>query len=78
MPVWLVTYVYRAKSYQVLVNGVTGKIAGERPWSWIKITLLVLVILIVLYVYVQFIGDPKGSPTTPSRWRGTAGRPTAG
>ena len=50
-PVWLLTYVYRAKSYQVLVNGVTGKIAGERPWSWIKITLLVLVILIVLYVF---------------------------
>ena len=50
-PVWLVSYVYHAKSYQVLVNGVTGKIAGERPWSWIKITLLVLVILIVLYLF---------------------------
>jgi hypothetical protein len=49
-PVWLVSYVYHAKSYQVIVNGVTGKIAGERPWSWIKITLLVLVILIVLAV----------------------------
>jgi len=49
-PVWLVSYVYHARSYQVLVNGVTGQIAGERPWSWIKITLLVLAILIVLYV----------------------------
>jgi hypothetical protein len=49
-PVWLVSYVYHAKSYQVLVNGVTGKIAGERPWSWIKITLLVLAILIVLAI----------------------------
>lgn len=49
-PVWLVSYVYHARSYQVLVNGVTGKIAGERPWSWVKITLLVLVILIVLYI----------------------------
>ena len=49
-PVWLVSYVYHAKSYQVLVNGVTGKIAGERPWSWVKITLLVIAILIVLYI----------------------------
>jgi hypothetical protein len=49
-PVWLVSYVYHAKSYQVIVNGVTGKIAGERPWSWIKITLLVLAVLIVLVI----------------------------
>jgi hypothetical protein len=49
-PVWLVSYVYHTKSYQVVVNGVTGTIAGERPWSWIKITLLVLLVLIVLYV----------------------------
>jgi Zn finger protein HypA/HybF involved in hydrogenase expression len=49
-PIWLVSYVYHAKSYQVVVNGVTGEIAGERPWSWIKIALLVLVALIVLYI----------------------------
>ena len=54
MPVWLLTYVYGAKSYQVVVNGVTGTIAGARPWSWIKITLLVLVILIVLYLFNSY------------------------
>jgi Zn finger protein HypA/HybF involved in hydrogenase expression len=47
-PVWLMTYVYGPKSYQVVVNGVTGTIAGSRPWSWIKIALLVIVALIVL------------------------------
>jgi hypothetical protein len=50
VPIWLVTYVYRTTSYQVVVNGVTGSIAGERPWSWIKILLLVLVALFVLYI----------------------------
>jgi hypothetical protein len=50
VPIWLVTYVYGAKSYQVVVNGVTGSIAGERPWSWIKIMLLVLVVLFILYL----------------------------
>jgi Zn finger protein HypA/HybF involved in hydrogenase expression len=48
VPVWLMTYTYGAAAYQVLVNGVTGQIAGNRPWSWIKIALLVLVALVVL------------------------------
>jgi hypothetical protein len=47
-PIWLLSYTFRAKSYQVLVNGVTGSIAGSRPYSWIKIGLLVLAILIVV------------------------------
>jgi hypothetical protein len=50
-PIWLMTYVYGPKSYQVMVNGVTGTIAGSRPWSWIKITLLVLALLIVFLIY---------------------------
>jgi hypothetical protein len=49
VPVWLLTYTYGTRSYQVVANGVTGTMAGERPWSWIKIALLVLVALIALY-----------------------------
>jgi hypothetical protein len=45
------TYVYGAKSYQVVVNGVTGTIAGSRPYSWIKVTLLVIALLIVFLIY---------------------------
>jgi hypothetical protein len=30
-----------------VVNGVTGTIAGSRPWSWIKITLLVMLALAI-------------------------------
>jgi len=33
VPVWLLTYTFRATSYQVVVNGVTGQIAGHHPWS---------------------------------------------
>jgi hypothetical protein len=50
VPVWLLTYTYGNKVYQVAANGVTGKMAGEHPWSWIKIALLILVALIVLYL----------------------------
>jgi Zn finger protein HypA/HybF involved in hydrogenase expression len=50
VPVWLLTYTYGSRVYQLAANGVTGRMAGERPWSWIKIVLLVIVLLIILYV----------------------------
>ena len=53
-PIWLMTYVYGARSYQVIVNGVTGTIAGSRPYSWIKVTLLVLALLIALLLNVYY------------------------
>ena len=55
VPVWLLTYTFRTNAYQVVVNGVTGEIAGTRPWSWIKIALLVLLALIVFatFAYLQ-------------------------
>lgn len=48
MPVWLVSYRYHGKAYQLTANGWTAAMAGERPYSWIKIALAVLVCLIVL------------------------------
>jgi hypothetical protein len=50
-PVWLVGYVYHGKTYQVVINGVTGKIAGERPWSWVKIALLAMLAVLLLYLF---------------------------
>ncbi len=50
VPVWLLSYTYGASSYQVLVNGVTGRIAGAHPWSWVKIALIILAVLIVLFI----------------------------
>lgn len=52
VPVWLLTYSYGTNSYQVVINGVTGRVAGGRPWSWVKITLLVLVALVLIYFYL--------------------------
>ena len=52
-PVWLMTYVYGATSYQVVVNGVTGSIAGSRPYSWIKVTLLVIALLLLFLLYAS-------------------------
>lgn len=45
VPVWLLTYDHHHKSYQVVVNGSTGRIAGERPYSVWKILGAILAVL---------------------------------
>ena len=50
VPVWLLTYDYGPKKYQVVANGYTGKIAGDYPYSGWKIFFLVAAIVIVLLV----------------------------
>jgi ribosomal protein S27E len=47
LPLWFVTYNYGAKTYQVLVNGVTGEIAGKHPLSFWKIFFLVVFLLMI-------------------------------
>jgi len=46
-PLWLLTYHYGPRNFQVVINGYTGTIAGQYPKSWIKITLAVLAGLLV-------------------------------
>jgi ribosomal protein S27E len=53
VPVWLATYTYGTKSYQVIVNGHTGKMAGEHPLSWVKITFAILGVLLVIFVIIM-------------------------
>jgi hypothetical protein len=51
VPIWLLSYNVGPKTYQVVINGCTGKIAGECPLSWIKITIAVLLICILVLVF---------------------------
>ena len=55
VPVWVIAYTFGSRSFQVVVNGYTGTIAGKHPLSWIKITLSVIaaiaVILLLLYLF---------------------------
>lgn len=45
VPIWLLTYHYGARPFQVVINGYTAVIAGQYPKSWVKITLAVLALL---------------------------------
>jgi hypothetical protein len=42
VPVWLLTYTFGRRNFQVVINGFTNAIAGHYPKSWVKILLAVL------------------------------------
>ncbi len=44
LPVWLAAYKYRGRTYRFVVNGRSGRVRGERPWSIWKIALAVIAI----------------------------------
>ena len=50
VPVWLLSYDYGTKAYQVIVNGYTGQIAGNRPYSAWKIFFAVLAAVIAAVI----------------------------
>jgi hypothetical protein len=56
VPVWLLSYDYGAKKYQVVANGYTGVIAGNYPYSAWKIFLLVVTILMVVLIVMYAAG----------------------
>lgn len=51
LPIWLLTFTYGARTFQVVGNGHTGVIAGEYPKSWVKILFAVLAVLFVLLLF---------------------------
>jgi len=48
LPIWSLSYRFRGKTWPVLVNGQTGRVVGEAPYSWVKILLFVVTILAVV------------------------------
>jgi len=47
LPVWTAVYKYRGKTFRFVVNGQTGSVKGERPWSWVKIAIAVILAAIL-------------------------------
>jgi hypothetical protein len=57
VPVWLLSYNYGSKSFQVVINGVTGETAGEHPLSWVKIALAAVLGLVLLAIVLALGGS---------------------
>ncbi|MBK5935199.1 hypothetical protein C8N32_10126 [Rhodovulum imhoffii] len=60
LPVWLAAYKFRGKTYRFVVNGRTGRVQGERPWSASKIVLAVLTGVLLAIVIGYLIAQNQG------------------
>ena len=63
LPLWIASYKYKEKLFHFMVNGQTGKIDGQKPWSALKITLFVIAMTLLavgigvgLYLLVNYTG----------------------
>jgi hypothetical protein len=54
LPVWMAAYKYNGKTFRFVVNGQTGKVQGERPYSAWKITFAVIAAAIVIGAIAYF------------------------
>jgi DNA-directed RNA polymerase subunit RPC12/RpoP len=67
LPVWMAAYKYNGKSYRFLVNGQTGEVQGERPWSIWKIALTVIVVA-ALILGAVYLSDPEAVGLPQPEW----------
>ncbi|MDA7950259.1 MAG: zinc ribbon domain-containing protein [Pirellulaceae bacterium] len=56
LPVYVHTYHFQGKTFRFLINGQTGQIAGQKPYSYAKTGILVTIIAAILFlIYLFFI-----------------------
>ena len=56
LPVYASAYKFNGKTFQIVVNGRTGEVQGERPYSWLKIAALVAVIIFIVVILIAIFG----------------------
>ena len=61
LPVWTAAYKYRGKSYRFVVNGQTGAVKGERPYSVWKILFAVVIALNIIALLMFLASSPEMS-----------------
>ena len=61
MPLWIASYLYAGKQFQVLINANTGEVVGDRPYSKLKIALAVIGAIVVIAVGIAIYAASKHS-----------------
>jgi hypothetical protein len=46
LPVYLASYPFEDRTFQVIVNGQTGQVAGQKPVEWLRVWLVIAAILL--------------------------------
>lgn len=60
LPVWHGVYRYRDRAFHIMINARTGEVQGERPTSWIKVTLAILAAAAVAGLVAWFASQNMG------------------
>jgi hypothetical protein len=50
LPVWIMAYRYRDQVYRFLVNGQTGRVTGQAPFSWKKVVAVSAVVALLAFL----------------------------
>jgi len=56
VPIWLVTYTFGSRTFQMIVNGYTGAAAGDRPISWPKVFFYIILPASILLLILALTG----------------------
>ena len=59
LPIWMAAYKYGGKSYRFLVNGQTGEVQGERPYSVVEDRLCRAGAAVILAAGAAYLYDPS-------------------
>ncbi|WP_406721178.1 MULTISPECIES: primosomal protein N' (replication factor Y) - superfamily II helicase [Thioclava] len=54
LPIWSAAYRFQGKSYRFIVNGQTGCVSGDRPWSVWKIALAAVAVAVIAGLVLYF------------------------
>jgi predicted RNA-binding Zn-ribbon protein involved in translation (DUF1610 family) len=67
LPIWMAAYKYNGKSYRFAVNGQTGEVQGERPWSVWKIAAVVIIVGL-LGLAAFYLSNPEATGLPAPDW----------
>ena len=68
LPIYILSYRYKDQVYRFLLNGQTGKLAGDKPVSGQRIAIavgLVLALILVLVIVAMLVQGPRSKIQSP-------------
>lgn len=61
LPAWFSAFSYKGNRYLYLINGETGKVSGQRPYSAVKIIAAIAAVVIVIVLLINFTSDASAA-----------------
>ena len=55
LPIHVLSYRYGDKVYRFLVNGQTGRVVGEKPWSGSRIAAVVIAVVLLVMIFIGLV-----------------------